>query len=102
MDHLSTADETPHNQVLLTIKVTGPQQQTKLETELPARPEFVGNFLDKTEQDIERRFVLESDAYLGMNRNKFSTPTYYRYYQLNWICIVTAKVEDVFKNIVIE
>ena len=79
MDHLSTADEPPHNQVLLTLKVTGPQQQTKLQTELPARPAYLGNFLNKTEQDIERRFVLEADANLGINRNKFSSPTYYRY-----------------------
>jgi len=98
MDHLSTADELPHNQVLLTLNVTGSQQQTKLQTELPARPAFIGNFLNKTEEDIQRRFVLESDANLGMNRNKFSGPTYYRYYKLNQICIVNVRVANVPEN----
>jgi len=83
MDHLSTADEPPHNQILLTLNVVGSQQQTKLQTQLPDRPAFIGNFLNKTYQDIKRRFVLESDAYLGMNRNKFSNSTYYRYLQHN-------------------
>jgi len=71
MDRFSTADEPPHHQVLVTLKVTGPPQQTKLQTELPARPAFVGNFLDKTDKDIERRFVLEADANLGMKRKRF-------------------------------
>jgi len=79
MDHLFTGDEPPHNQILLTLNVTGPSQQTKLQTKLPARQAFVGNFLDKTEQDIKRRFVLETDANFGMNRKKFSGPKCYRY-----------------------
>jgi len=78
LDHLSTADEPPHNQVLLTLNVTGPKQQTKLQTELPARAAFVGNFVNKRRQDIQRRFVLETDGNLGMNRQKFSGPKHYR------------------------
>jgi len=80
MDVWSTADTAPHNQVLVTLKVTGPPQQTKLRTELPARPAFVGNFLNKTEQDVQRRFVLEANPYYGVNREKFRDGTYYRYY----------------------
>jgi len=79
MDHLSTADEPPHNQILLTLNVTGPQQQTKLQTGLPARPAFMGNFLDKTEQDIQRRFVVESNPDFSMNRIKFKDGRHYRY-----------------------
>jgi len=82
IDRWSLGNNLPHNQTLLTLNVTGPSRQTKLPTELPARPPFVGNFLNKTRQDIQRRFVIEADPSLGLNRDKFSTSTFYRY-----ICI---------------
>jgi len=76
------------------LNVTGEPQNTKLETELPTRPAFVGNFLSKTEADVQRRFVLESDPDLSLNRDKFINGTTYRYCQLDKICILRASVAD--------
>jgi len=87
----------PHNQTLLTLKVTGRRRNTKLQTRLPARPPFVGNFLHKKYEDIQRRFVLEADPNFSTNREKFSNGTYYRYNQLDNTCIVDASVA-VFSN----
>jgi len=69
----------PHNQTLLTLKVIGRRRYTKLRTRLPARPPFVGNFLHKKYEDIQRRFVFEADPNFSTNRDKFSNGTYYRY-----------------------
>jgi len=69
----------PHNQTLLTLKVIGRRCCTKLRTRLPARPPFVGNFLDEKYEDIQRRFVFEADPNLSTNRDKFTNGTYYRY-----------------------
>jgi len=93
IDRWSTNDAfVPHNQTLLTLKVCGRTRTTKLKTTLPARPTFVGNFLEKTDQDIQRRFVLEVDPNLGLNREKFKLNTY-RYYQLDKTCIVNTSAQ---------
>ena len=92
IDEWSTANEPPHFQTLLTMKVKGPLSNTKLQTELPARPPFVWDFLDKTEEDIQRRFVLEADPNFFTNRLFFTNGTNYRYYQLDNTSIVIANV----------
>jgi len=74
------------------MKVKGPCCNTKLQTELPARPPFVSNFLDKTEADIQRRFVLEADPNFSTNRLFFTNGTTYRYYQLDNTSVVIANV----------
>ena len=86
IDAWSTGNEMPHNQTLLTLKVTGRRCNTKLRTRLPARPPFVGNFLHKKYEDIQRRFVFEADPNFSTNRDKFSNGTYYRYCQLDKTC----------------
>jgi len=92
IDEWSTANEPPHFQTLLTMNVKGPCCNTKLQTKLPARPPFVSNFLDKTEADIQRRFVLEADPNFATNRLFFTNGTTYRYYQLDNTSIVIANV----------
>jgi len=92
IDEWSTGNERPHFQTLLTMKVKGPYCNTKLQTELPARPPFVSNFLDKTEADIQRRFVIEADPNFSTNRRWFTNGTTYRYYQLDNTSIVIAIV----------
>jgi len=72
------------------LNVTGEPQNTELQNELPTRPAFVGNFLSKTEEEIQRRFVLESDPDLSLNRDKWINGTTYRYCQLDKICILRA------------
>jgi len=76
------------------LNVTGEPQNTELQSELPTRPAFVGNFLSKTEEEIQRRFVLESDPDLSLNRDKWINGTTYRYCQLDKICILRASVAD--------
>jgi len=87
----------PHNQTLLTLKVNGRRCHTKLRTRLPARPPFVGNFLNKKYEDIQRRFVFEADPNSMTNRESFANGTYYRYCQLDNTCIDDARV-TVFSN----
>jgi len=67
------------------------------QTRLPARPPFVGNFLDKKYEDIQRRFVFEADPNSNTNRERFTNGTYYRYCQLDNTCIDDARV-TVFSN----
>jgi len=92
IDEWSTANQSPRFQTLLTMKVKGPLSNTTLQTELPARPPFVSNFLNKTEADIQRRFVLEADPNFSLNRLWFTNGTTYRYYQLDNTSIVIANV----------
>jgi len=80
------------------MKVNGPRSSTKLQTELPTRPPFVSNFLNKTEEDIQRRFVLEANPNFATNRLWFTNGTSYRYSQLDNTSIVNANVPKFSKD----
>ena len=98
IDQWSTANMQPHNQTLLTLQVNGPPGNTTLERKLPDRPAFLGNFSNKTEEDIQRRFVIEADPNLSLNRMKFELQTY-RYYQLDNTCIDWKMCVSVFYSV---
>ena len=75
-----------HDGLLLTIKVTGVDASTTLETTLPARESFVQDFRELTQNEVKGRFVIEAGQDMNLNRGRFVNETNYRF-----VCLVFAK-----------
>ncbi|XP_078484901.1 multicopper oxidase mco-like [Ciona intestinalis] len=79
IDNLSFAGFERYNNKLLQITVTGTATSTTIGTTLPGRESFLQDFRSLTENQVEGNFVIEAAAGSTLNREKFSTPTNYRY-----------------------